>query len=233
MKKLNKVKQVGTVLSGILLFGGVVYAADTSTFQVDIQPGTLSVDIADSTSSYAAVGSPSVSFAQSSFSFACQSTTGTFGTAAETIYVQNPDAADSGWTVSLAASDPSDVWASIGTPAVTFDFNDPTTAGCADSADGADVDTVAGQLSVDPTTSSTVSAGACSTCDTTGVTAGSASAFSAEGAVNSIAIFSGAAGSDDIGDWGIVGVDLTQTLPGEQAAYSDYALDFTLSVVAS
>lgn len=228
-QKTFKKKISFLVLTPVLLLSGFVYASETSTFQVDIQPGTLAVDIADSTSNYATVASPSVSFAQSSFSFACQSTTGTFGTATETIYVQNPDAADNGWTVGLAASDPTDVWASVGTPAATFDFNDPTTSGC---ADGGDTDSVAGQLSVDPTTSSTISAGDCSTCDTTGVSAGSASAYE-EGVTNSIQIFSGAAGSDDIGDWEIIGVDLTQTLPGEQDAYSDYALDLTLSIVAS
>ena len=212
----------------MLLLASFVYAADTSQFQVEITPGTLSIDIADSTNSYATVAAPSVDFASSAFSFACQSTAGVFGTATETIYVQNPDASDTGWTIGLAAANPTDLWASISAPAVTFDFNDPTTAGC---TDGGDADTVAGQLSVDPSSSSTIGTGDCLTCATTGVTAGSASAYN-QAVVDSIQIFSGAAGSDDIGDWEIIGVDLDQTLPGEQPAYSDYALDFTLSVVA-
>lgn len=227
---LKKNKSIlGGVGAFLFLVGTFVYANDTTTFQVEIQPGTLSVDIADSTNNYATVASPSVNFATSTFSFACQSTTGTFGTATETIYVQNPDAADAGWTVSLAASSPTDLWTSISNPAVTFDFNDIAGSGC---TDGLDTDSVAGRLSIDPTSSSTISTGDCLTCTTTGVTAGSSSAFN-EGTVDSIQIFAGSGGSDDIGDWEIVGVDLTQTIPAEQPAYADYTLDLTLSVVAS
>lgn len=214
-------------LALIILIGGkfVVFAASTSEFQVTINSGTLSVDIADSTDSFSTVGSPSVAFSASDFSFSCSSTDGILGTATESIYVQNPDAADSGWTVSIAASDPTDVWDSAGTD---FDFNDPTTSGC---ADGGDTDSLAGQLTVDAS-GGTLTAGDCASCATTNITLGSSNAFE-EGVTDSVTLLTGAAGSDDVGDWYLTGVDLSQTIPAEQPAASDYTLSMTLSVVAS
>lgn len=44
------------------------------------------------------------------FSFACQTATGTFGSGSQQIYVKNPDGADNGWVVSLAASAPTAIW---------------------------------------------------------------------------------------------------------------------------
>jgi hypothetical protein len=213
------------VIVGLVGLGQIINAAATSEFQVTINSGTLSVDIADSTSSYSSVGSPSVTFSAQDFSFSCGSTSGTLGTATEAIYVQNPDAADSGWTVSIAASATTDVWDSTGTD---FDFNDPTTSGC---ADGADADSLAGQLTVDAS-GGTLSAGDCSSCTTANISLGSSNAFN-EGTVDSVTLLTAAAGSDDIGDWQLTGVSLSQTIPAEQPAASDYTLSMTLSVVAS
>jgi hypothetical protein len=224
----DKLFYIGFLLVLIsVLVGGkfLVFAASTSEFQVTINSGTLSVDIADSTDSFSTVASPSVTFSASDFSFSCTSTSGTLGTAAEAIYVQNPDAADSGWTVSIAASDPTDVWDSAGTD---FDFNDPTTSGCADSGD---TDSVAGELTVDAS-GGTLTAGDCASCTTGSITLGSSNAFE-EGVTDSITLLTGAAGSDDVGDWYLTGVDLSQTIPAEQPAASDYTLSMTLSVVAS
>jgi hypothetical protein len=97
----------------------------TSSFTQTINPGTLTVDIVDG--SYVTVASPAVAMNAVTFSFACQTATGTFGTGTQNIYVKNPDAADNGWVVSLAAAAPTAFWASAGT---NMDFNDPTTAGC-------------------------------------------------------------------------------------------------------
>ncbi len=200
-----------------------VLAANTSQFNQTINAGTLSVDIVDA--SYVTVASPSITMSAAPFSFACSSSTGTFGTASQQIYVKNPDAADSGWTVSLAASAPTALWVSAGPD---FDFNDPTSAGCGDSADA---DSFAGQMTVDPS-AGTVAKGACLSCGTTSVTAGSSDSF-VEGTKNSITILSGAAGSDDIGDWKITGIGISQTIPAEQPAASDYAISMVLSIVAS
>ncbi len=204
---------------------GAALAADTSNFQITINPGTLAIDIVDA--GFVTVASPTVVFGALTFSFTCQTpgAAGVFGTATEQIYVTNPDAADSGWTASLAASATTAVWDSAGTD---FDFNDPTTGGC---TDGADADSFGGQLSVDPS-GGTLAVGACSSCVTTNITLGGSSAFS-EGATDSITLITAAAAADDIGDYTLQDVDVTQTIPAEQPAASDYDIDMVLSVVAS
>lgn len=53
-----------------------------------------------------------------------------------------------------------------------------------------------------------------------------------QGSVDSVTVVSGAAGSDDIGDWKLSGVAISQKIPAEQAAASDYDINMTLSVVA-
>jgi len=201
-----------------------VLAAGTSTFNQTINPGSLVVDIVNG--SYVSVGSPSVSLEAQAFSFACGASTGTFGTATEQLYVSNPDAADGGWTLSIGASAPSVTWTSAGTP---FDFNDASTAGCSDGA--GDDDSYAGQMTIDAS-GGTLAKGSCSTCDTDNLSLGSSGAF-VEGTTNSITLITAAASSDDIGDWTLQGVDLSQTIPGEQPAASDYSISLTLSVAAS
>lgn len=200
-----------------------VLASATSNFTQTINTGTLSVDIVDA--SYVTVASPSVALGAVTFSFACQASTGTFGTASQVLYIKNPDAADNGWSVALAASAPTDFWDGA---ASDFDFNDPTTAGC---ADGGDTDSLKGQLSIDPSVG-TLATGQCASCVTTNVTKGSSSTFN-EGTVDSITVLTGAAGSDDVGDWKLTGVSISQTVPAEQGAASDYDINITLSVTAS
>jgi hypothetical protein len=180
------------------------------------------VDIVNS--SYVTVGSPSVAMTAAPFSFACQTATGSFGSSTQQIYVKNPDASDTGWTIALAASAPTAFWDSTGTD---YDFNDPTTAGC---ADGADADSLKGQMTVDPSVG-TLTAGACLSCTTTSVTKGSSSAYN-QSTVDSITILTGAAGSDDIGDWKLQGVSISQKIPAEQPAASDYNINMTLTVTA-
>ena len=204
-------------------FGALAYAAGTSTFTQTINPGTLAVDIVDG--SYNSVANPSMAMTAVTFSFSCQTASGTFGTASEQIYVKNPDAADNGWTVSLAASSTTAFW--DGSTA-DFDFNDPGGTGC---TDGTDADTLAGQMTVDAS-GATLAAGQCASCTTSNITKGSAASFS-EGTTDSITILSGAAASDDIGDWTLRGVSISQKIPAEQPALSDYSIDMTLTVAAN
>ncbi len=222
LRKLN----VATALSLVVLTTGVtttsLFAAATSNFAQTINPGTLSVDIVDAT--YVAVGSPSVLMAATPFSFACQTTSGSFGTATQQIYVKNPDASDSGWTIALAAATPTAFWDGA---AADYDFNDPTAAGC---GDGADVDTLKGQMTVDASVG-TLATGACLSCTTTSVTKGSSASYN-QGTVDSITLLTGAAASSDIGDWKLTGVAVTQKIPAEQPAASDYFINMTLSVTA-
>ena len=201
----------------------IVLASSTSNFQYTISAGTLVVDIVDA--SYVTVASPSVVLTTGTFSFTCGTATGTFGSASQVIYVKNPDAADGGWTASLAGSATTAVWDSVGTD---YDFNDSTGTGC---TDGADVDALGGQMTVDPSVG-TLAVGQCASCVVTNVTKGSSTAF-LEGTTNSITVLTGAIASNDIGDWKLTGVTISQKVPAEQPAASDYDISMVLSVVAS
>lgn len=226
-------KNTVSVLSGLLgatsaaiimLYGAVVvFASGTSNFTQTINAGSLSIDIVNG--SYVSVGSPAVAMGAATFDFACQTATGSFGTASEQIYVQNPDAADAGWTASVAGSATTAVWDSAGTD---YDFNDASGSGC---TDGADADSFGGQMTVDAS-GGTLAVGQCASCVTTNVTKGSSSAF-VEGTTDSITVLTGAAGSDDIGDWTLQGVSISQEVPAEQPAAADYDINMVLSVVAS
>jgi len=127
----------------------------------------------------------------------------------------------------LAASNPTDVWDSVGTD---YDFNDPSgaPAGCADG--GGDVDSLAGQMTVDAS-GGTLATGQCSSCTTTNVSKGASSAYN-EGVTDDITLMTGAAASDDIGDWTLQGVSVSQQIPGEQPAAADYTIDMVLTVAA-
>lgn len=223
--RIEVVKLFATSSAVAIFMVGAVLASNISEFSITINPGTLAIDIVDTTSAYATVPSPTVTFSSTTTSFSCGSTTGTLGTATQAIYVTNPDAADNGWTASIAATDgPTGFW--DGTIA-DMDFNDPTGSGC---TDGGDADLLRGQLTVNPSTG-TVAVGQCLSCTTTGVTAGSSNAFN-QGVTNSITLFSASAASNDIGDWTLQGVSLSQTIPAEQPA-DNLTIDMTLSVVAS
>lgn len=229
MKNIAQRSKFLAVSISILLFGvaggASVLASQTSNFNQVINPGVLSIDIVDG--SYVTVGSPAVTFPAVTFSFACQTNNATFGTASQQIYIQNPDAADNGWVASLAGSATTAVWDGA---ASDYDFNDPTSSGC---ADGADADSVGGQLTVDPSVS-TLALGNCNpaNCAVTNITKGSSSAYS-QGTVDSITLLNAAAGSSDVGDWTLQGVSVSQTIPAEQGAASDYDINMVLSIVAN
>ncbi len=207
----------------ILSSAGLVLASATSNFTQTITGGSLAVDIVDA--GYATVGSPSVAMTNAAFSFACQTVTGTFGTAGQQIYITNPDAADNGWTVSLASGAATNVWDGA---ASDFDFNDPTGSGC---TDGGDADSVGGQMTVDAS-GGTLAAGQCDSCTTNNISKGASGSFS-QGVTDSITILTGAANSDDIGDWSLTDVDISQKIPAEQGVANDYDINMTVSIVAS
>lgn len=154
LRKMNIPMAIGLMaITAISCTTSAVLAAATSNFAQVINPGTLTVDIVND--SYASVSSPSVNMSAKTFNFACQTgasaSTGTFGTSSQQIYVKNPDAADNGWAVTIAASSPTAVWDSS---VADYDFNDAATAGC---SDGADTDAFAGQLTIDPSVGSLAS----------------------------------------------------------------------------
>jgi hypothetical protein len=214
------------IAMGVLALACVSFAlaSSTSNFQQTIGVGGLAVDIVDNATT--TVSSPAVSMGAATFSFECNTSTGTFGTSDQRIYIQNPDASDSGWTVALAAPNATSVWDSAGTD---MDFNEAGAGGCVDDGGTTDSDALAGQLSVDPTTA-TISSGP-SGASTASIDLGSASQF-VEGTTNSITLVTGQSGSADIGDWGVLGISVTQTIPPEQPAASDYDINMVLTISA-
>lgn len=219
---LTALKKFAIALALTLSSTGMVLASATSNFTQTITAGSLAVDIVDA--GYATVGSPSVAMTNGAFSFACQTVTGTFGTAGQKIYVTNPDAADNGWSVTLAAGAATNVWDGATSD---FDFNDPT-AGC---TDGADADSVGGQMTVNAS-GGTLAAGQCDSCTTDNISKGNSAAFS-QGVTDSVTLLTGAANSDDIGDWTLTGVAISQTIPAEQGVAADYDINMTLSITAT
>ncbi len=233
-KLLGKLNITIALALAVLMTGGLggatyVLASGTSNFTQTINAGTLAVDIVDG--SYVTVGSPTMAMTAATFSFACQTVTGSFGTASQVIYVANPDAADNGWTVSLAAQTPAtDIWDGA---ASDFDYNDGGGSGCTDTVHANDTDSVGGQMTVNPA-AGTLAVGQCSSCVVTNVTKGSSAAFDAvTGPINTITILTGAASSDDIGDWKLTGVSISQKIPAEQPAASDYDINMVLSITTS
>ncbi len=222
---LRITKRIVVVL-GVLLLASTnavtVVAANNSTFNQTINAGTLATDIMDA--SRVTVASPSVTMSAKTFSFDCQSggsaSTGTFGTNTQRIYVTNPDAADNGWTLTLAAtSGATSLWSS------NIDFNDAGGSGC---TDGADADSAAGQLTVDPSVGTITTD--CTGCVTTNVSKGSSTAY-AQGTTDSVTLLNAAAGSDDIWRGYLTGATLSQTIPAQTAAGS-YSINMTLTATA-
>ncbi|MEA3344152.1 MAG: hypothetical protein U9Q16_00505 [Patescibacteria group bacterium] len=228
VRKLNIVTAfaMALVLTITMGAGAYVLASGTSEFSQTINTGSLATDIVDT--GYSSVGSPAVTMNAVTFSFAYQTATGTFGTSAEKIYVKNPDAADNGWTLTVAPANTTDCWDSAGTD---FDFNDDG-ANATDGAAGTnDADALGGQMTVDPS-AATLAKGQCSACTITNVSRGSSTAYD-EGTTNSVTLLTASAGSDDIGDWTLEAVSISQTIPAEQPAASDYTLSMVLTVAAS
>jgi hypothetical protein len=240
---MQKIKQIGNKrilyrFSGVLLLLLIsvytclsvvqyVQAASNSNLSQTINAGTLTTDIRDN--NRATVASPSVTMGAISYPFACltggSAPAGTFGTNTQRIYVDNPGNANNGWTLTLAATGGATTLWQNGGSTQNYDFNDPGGSGC---TDGGDADTRAGQLTVDPSVGALTAD--CASCATSNITLGSSAAYD-QGTTDSITLLNAAAGSDDFGRWYLTGVNMSQTIPAEQAADS-YTVNLTLTVTA-
>ncbi len=186
-------------------------------FRAVLPPSQLSVDAIDA--SGASVASPSAAFGSSVYNFDCQTTTATLGTPTQTIRVMNTTTT-AVWTLSIAANGlPTSTW-SGGTQ--KYDYNDPTSAGC---ADGTDTDTVGGQMTVSAA-SSTVD----SVCSTTGISKGALTGF-VEGTTNSIQLLKATASAPTGCIWDLTNVALTQTIPPGQEP-NTYSLGLMMTITA-
>lgn len=227
----RRLLQAIIVAAAIVSVPAVTFAAANSNFTQTISPGTLATDIADAARN--SVASPAVGMSAKSFSFDCQSggsaSTGTLGTNAERLYVSNGDAADNGWTLTVAATSGAAALWQNGGATQKFDFNDPTggTAGCSDGADAAG-DTFAGQMSINPATGSLTTD--CTSCSATGVSLGTSTGFS-QGTTDNVTLLNAGSGSNDIWRGYLTGATVSQTIPAEQVPDS-YTLGLTLTATA-
>lgn len=118
MKKLTLliIASVGVVgLLGLynMTNSSIANAATTASSKLSqtINPGVLSTDIRNS--SNVVVNNPTFSMAAKTVSFSQQTSTGTFGDNQNRIYVENPGAANNGWTLTLNTLQPgSGEWSS-------------------------------------------------------------------------------------------------------------------------
>ena len=184
--------------------------------------GSLSVDVVDA--SGVTVASPSLSMSTLAATGSCQTSSGTLGVSAQKIRVTNTTLTP-GWSLSIAATaGATSNWSSGG---ATYDFNDSSgsPAGC---SDGADADSIAGQLSTDPS-AGTIAAQA--GCTTTGLTKGSASAFS-QSVTDNVSLLNASASTGTDCYWDFTGITLSQKIPELQASGA-YSLPMTITVVAN
>ena len=226
---MNKLLRVTPVFLVVMLLTVVVgtsaFAANTPNVTQVINGGALSTDIRDA--SRVSVVSPSFALSTTSFSFDCQTSTGALGSNAQRIYVDNPGAANAGWTLTIAATGTAtDTWKNSGS-SQRFDFNDPTTAGCTDGADAGD--SVGGQMTINSSAGTLTTD--CASCTATAITKGSSAAFS-QGVTDSITLLTAASGSDDGGRWYLTGAAVSQTIPAEQPVDS-YSINLTITATAS
>ena len=221
----RKVFAFSALLALLLAPGSSASAASNSDFTQIITAGTLAVDILDA--SRAAVASPSIALTSRTFSFNCQTSTGTLGSNTQRLYAMNPNASTpNGWNITIAATGgATTTWNNTGNTK-HFDFNDASGSGC---TDGADTDSYGGQLSLDPS-SSTLTAD-CTSCANTGITKGSSNAF-VEGTTNNITLLAASNTASNPYRGYLTGIPVSQTIPAEQQTDTTYALNLTLTITA-
>ena len=211
MKKNFKVQFSSLAISAVAVMAlGVplAYAQTTTNSQItqQINAGVLSTSIRDGAG--AVVPSPSFAMSAVSASTLQQTSTGTFGSAAQRITVDNPGGASNGWTLALNATTPgTGTWTSGGN---TYAYNGATAA--------------AGQLTVNPAVGTiTPVVGAI-----TGVTKGTQSTFTG---TTPITIMQAANTAAPIWNGYLTGVGLSQTIPPAQAL-GTYTINMTQTVTA-
>lgn len=187
--------------------------------EIRIFPGELTVDIIDDVEM--SIADPGVDFSSINYDATTfQTTSGTFGIATEKIRLTNTTA-NAQWNLNIAPSGgTAAVW--IGSTA-NFDYNDPEP----DAGDGGDVDTVGGQMTLDPTSAMITPEIGCST---TGLTTGAITAFD-EGIVDVITLLSASGSADTNCYWDLTDITINQTIPQSQPAQI-YGIDMALTIVA-
>lgn len=230
--------QAGTITtSNSLTVTHVVEPTANTNFRINIS-GSVGVSFVDGDGNTAAT--TSVIFNDYARSSSCGDASGVLaatedgtGTPLQNISqrkirITNSGGANGGWNLTVSAGNTTDLWESATDSAKQFDFNDTGGSGC---TDGADTDSKGGQLSVDATASNSslvANSGA-----TTGITRQASQDSFEEGVTDSITLLEAGASSSDFGEWDLTSVDLSQKIPANQAAATDYTLPMviTLNVV--
>lgn len=184
--------------------------------------GSLTTDIVDSGGS--SVSTPSLALSTTAASSDCQTTTGTFGVSAQKVRISNSTATP-GWTMTMAAT--GGVTSNWSSGTANYDFNDSngSQVGC---GDGADADSLAGQLTVNPSASTiTPQAG----CSATGITAGSSSAF-VQGTTDSVTLATASGSTQTNCYWDVTGIGLSQKIPSFTPA-GNYSINVTVTTTAN
>ena len=202
-----------SALMALVVFGAnTAYAtAGSPVFSQAVTAGEWIGDIVNA--SYVSVESPTVALASKTFSYTCQAATGHLGTATEQIYVSNPQHTSNAWSVTIAASATTAVWDNATTSDADYDFNDAGGSGCTDTAT-TENDAFGGQMTINAN-AGTLAVGQDADTSLTNVSKGSSAAF-VEGSVDSITLLSATADADDLGDWTLQDIDISQSIPAEQ-----------------
>jgi len=184
--------------------------------------GSLGVGVVDSGGT--AVGSPSFNMNTLGFQFDCASTSGSLGVNSQRIRVSNTTSSPA-WTLSIAATDgAAALWANAGNTK-NYDFNDTTSSGCVDGADG---DSNAGRMSIDASVGTLSPQAGCSSSN---ISQGAGSSFD-EGITDSITLISASASADTDCYWDLTDAAIEQAIPAQQASDS-YNINLTVTITAS
>jgi hypothetical protein len=187
----------------------------------DPNSGPLSINIVNTGGT--PIVSPTVSFPAIDRKINCQTNSSVLGVSNAQIRVIN-GTLNPQWNLTIAATSGATATWDNGAGS-NYDFNDPTSSGC---GDGSDVDSFAGQLSINPSVAtSTPKSG----CNNTGLSFGSSSAFNQD-VINSITLLTAGSTAGTGGCyWDITGINVNQTIPREQPNGS-YNINFTISAIA-
>lgn len=194
--------------------------ASTFAFYGNVPTPTLGVDVVDAGG--VSVISPSFVMNAITSDSNCQTPTGTLGTASALMRVSNTTDTP-GWSLTVAAT--GGAAANWSATTDSYDFNDSGGSGC---TDGADSDSLPGQLSINPSGATSAVDGMCTT---TGISLGTSSAF-VEGVTDNITLFSASGSANTNCNWDLSNVALSQKIPPFRLPGS-YSLQLTLTVTAN
>lgn len=201
---------------GVALFAlAIAIVPSTATFAQantdvtqQINAGTLSSAILDA--GRVTVPSPSFAMTATNFSFACQTVTGTLGSASQRLYLINPSATSAAVNLTLAGTG---TWTNGGN---TYAYNDGAGSGCTN-----------GQLTVNANAGTLTADCVSSGCTGASVTKGSSTAMTGATPVTLLS----APINTPVYRGYLTGVSLSQAIPAEKAA-GTYTLQMTITATA-